>query len=291
MRNVIQNMYKTPDLFICRHPTHRKFDNKVSPFHILKQKKCYNKGCVEFLWRCNVSVKGKKCPRGYKHVGRNCFSCKYYYDEKICRIPEPLVDDKTLKQFFENLDEYEYWLSTVEGREIAFSGKIASVYPYLRKIIDNGRSSIRMNGFLITFDNGHIGYDLFDDTIYLKTSVSFLIKWQPAPVDDIELRAVIKNDRGRIVLIKPRHIEIMRHGGQPVIDYSKALVGRATGKTVKDDISLCRNCPFGSLLDVEQIYPKLNHYRRFYCLRGVEYSKGCMVRLERKLREYLQTEV
>ena len=284
-------MYKAKGLFICRHPVHKKFDFAVSPYHILKQKKCYKKGCVEFLWRCNVSNKGKKCPRGYQHVGRNCFSCKYYYDEKICRIPEALVDDRTLEQFFKDLDEYEFWLSTVEGYKADFSGKVASVYPSLLKTIDNDRSAIRMTGFLITFNNGHIGDCLFDDAIYLSVGVGFVSRWQPAPGDELDFRAELRNNRGRIVLSRPTRIEIVKSGAEPIIDYSKALVGRATGIEVKDDIKLCHNCPYGALLDVEQLRPKQNSYRRFYCLRGVEYSMDCIVRLERKLKEYLQDQV
>ncbi len=290
MQNVIKNMYKSKGLFICRHPVHQKFDFAVSPYHILKQKKCYKKGCVEFLWRCNVGVRGKKCPRGYKHVGRNCFSCKYYYEEKICRIPESLVDDQTLAQFFKDLDDYEFWLWMVCGRKVEFSGKVASVYPSLLKTVDNDKSFIKMSGFLITFDCGYIGDDLFDDTIYLQTSAHFLSKWQPAPGDELDFEATLNNDRGRIVLTKPSRVEIARCGAQPIINYSKALVGRATGIIVSDDTRLCRNCPYGALLDVEEIRPKQSQYRRFYCLQGVEFSKDCLVRLERKLQEYFQTQ-
>jgi len=290
MQNVIKNMYKAKDLFVCRHPVHQKFDFSISPYHILKQKKCYKKGCVEFLWRCNVGTKGKKCPRGYKHVGRNCFSCKYYYEEKICRIPESLVDDQTLEQFFKDLDDYEFWLSSVSGRKVEFSGKVASVYPSLLKTIDNDKSFIKMRGFLITFDCGHIGDDLFDDTIYLQTGTHFLAKWQPAPGDELDFEARLNDERGRVILTSPSRVEIIRSENKPIIDYSKALVGRATGNTVKDDIRLCRNCPYGALLDVEEISPKPNEYRRFYCLRGMEFSKDCLVRLERKLQEYLQAQ-
>jgi len=279
-------MYKAKGIFICRHPVHKQFDFTVSPYHILKQKKCYKKGCVEFLWRCNVAIKGKKCPRDYKHVGRNCFSCKYYYDEKICRIPEALIDDAALKQFFYDLDEYEFWLTAVLGRRVDFSGKIASVFPSLKKIIDDGKSSMRMNGFLIKFASGHIGEDFFDDTIYLKIGAGFLSRWEPAPDDEIECTAILNNDRGRVVLAQPRRIEINRGGGSPIIDYSKALVGKTTGAIVKDNIIHCHNCPYGAILDIEEISPKQNSYRRFYCLRGIEYSKDCLVRLDRILQDY-----
>ena len=283
MQEIIRNLLKQKGLFICRHPLHSKFDFEVSPYHILKQKKCFKTGCVEFIWRCKIHGKNIDCPRGYKHVGKNCFSCKHYYEEKICRKPEALVDKETLQKFFDDLKDYEYWLSTVEGKRVSFSGIITAVYPSLVMTVDNNRSSVRMDGFLIKFAKGYIGYDLFDDTIYLHIGRRFLAKWQPAPSDELEFKARLTNSRGKVVLIRPTEVEIEKNEGKPIIDYSKALIGKTTGTIVRDDISLCHQCPFGALLDVIVLRPKRNIYRRFYCLRGVEYSKDCPVRLEQEL--------
>lgn len=283
MQKVIKNLLKQKGLFICRHPLHNKFDFEVSPYHILKQKKCFKTGCVEFIWRCKIYGKKTDCPRGYKHVGKDCFSCKYYYEEKICRRPEALVDPETLEKFFDDLKDYEYWLSTVEGKRAPFSGTVTAVYPSLVMTIDNRKSSVRMNGFLITFARGYIGYDLFDDTVYLHIGKRFLTKWQPAPGDELEFKAEFTSDRGRLVLSRPTEVEIVKNEGKPVINYSIALVGKITGAIVKDDIRHCRQCPFGALLDVRILRPKRDNYQRFYCLRGVEHSKDCPVRLEQKL--------
>lgn len=216
-------------------------------------------------------------------MGKDCFTCKYYYEEKICRKPEALVDPETLKKFLDDLKDYEYWLSTVEGKRISFSGTVTTVYPSFVMTIDNHRSSVRMNGFLITFARGYIGYDLFDDAIYLHIGKKFLAKWQTVPGDELEFKAEFTCDRGRVILFRPTEVEIVKNEGKPVINYSKALVGKITGAIVKDDIGNCQKCPFGALLDVEILRPKRNSYRRFYCLRGVEYSKDCPVRLEQKL--------
>jgi len=286
MQNVIRNMYKQKGLFICKHPMHERFDFEVSPFHILKQKKCFKEGCVEFLWQCKIGTRGKKCPRGYQHVGRNCFSCKFYHEEKICRLPSPTVDSRELESFFRKLGEFEYWLSTVEGLRVQFSGVVSSVHPALVKTIDNGRSNIRLNGFLIKFDSGYIGYDIFDDTLYLQVGSYFLTRWRPAPGDEIDCETELKNDYGRIVLYKPSRIDLTRNGSQPLIDYSKALVGKTTGTEVKDDIKLCRDCPFGALIDIQQIRPRENRYRRFYCLRGINNAATCPVRLAKILDDH-----
>ena len=283
MQKVIKNLLKQKGLFICKHPLHKRFDFEVSPYHILRQKKCFKTGCVEFIWRCKIHGKNTNCPRGYKHVGKNCFSCKYYYEEKICRKPEALVHPETLKKFLDDLSDYEYWLWMVEGKRISFSGTITAVYPSFVMIIDNDRSSVRMNGFLITFPKGYIGYDLFDDTIYLHIGRKFLARWQIAPGDELEFKAQLISDRGRVILLRPTEVEIVKDEGKPVINYSKALVGKITGAIVKDDTLNCQKCPFGALLEVKILGPRRDSYRRFYCLRGVEYSKDCPVRLEQKL--------
>jgi len=278
-------MYKTKGVFRCNHPLHKRFGYEVSPYFILKYKKCYPEGCVEFLWRCRLSGKGKKCPRGYQHVGRNCFSCKQYYEIKVCRSPETGLDEKELSRFFAKLDEFEFWLSDLEGKRVAFSGTIAELNPSLQMIRDNNRSSVRLNGFIISFDSGHIGYDLLDDPLYLRVGSTFLARWRPAPGDQLDCRAILTIERGRMVLSKATGVEISRGGSEPLADFSKALVGRATGRIVQDDIRLCRYCPYGSLLDVCDIRPKENHYRRFYCLKGIEYAESCPIRLSRLLDE------
>lgn len=283
MQNIIKNMYKSRDVFICKHPTHEKFDFQVSPYHVLKVKKCLKEGCVEFLWRCKIGQKGKKCPRGYNHVGRNCFSCKYYHEEKICRMPVTLLNDIEYEQFKNDFDNFEYWLSSVENKRLSFSGQISSVFPLYLKTIDNGRSSVALTGFLLKFDKGYIGYDLFDDTIYLRIGRTFLENHRPAPGDDFDCQAQLVNDRGRMILIKPSHVEISKNGGEQLIDFSRALVARTTGAIVTDDIRLCRHCPYGALLDVREISPKENFYRRFFCMRGVENAYTCPIRLARIL--------
>jgi hypothetical protein len=286
MQTVIKNRYKQRGLFVCHHPVHSRFNFEVSPYHVLKQKQCYGCGCVQFLWKCKIYGKSFVCPRGFKHVGRNCFSCKHYYEEKICRSPETSLDSESMTAYMRELEDYRYWLSTVIDRKVKFSGKIESVFPSLTKTIDNHKSHIQLQGFLISFAKAHIGFDLFDSTIYLHVGHRFIEKWQPAPDDSIDCSAELKFDRGRIVMINPTHVEIDQGDQLPYLNYSKALVGKSTGSIVVDNISACRGCPFGALLDIEVIRPKPNQYRRFYCLRGVSHSQNCPIRLEWELSEH-----
>ncbi len=241
---------------------------------------------MQFVWKCKIFGKDFDCPRDFKHVGRNCGDCKHYYEEKIYRKPEFQVGETELAAFMSQLEDYRYWLSTVVDRKVTFSGEIAGVFPSLIKIIDYDKSEIRLNGFLIRFERAHLGYDLFDDRIYLQVGQGFLRKYQPADGDAIECQAILKTDRGRVVIINPTRIEYAQGDNQPLIDYSKALVGKSTGAIVKDNCSLCRGCPYGALMDVVVIRPQPNQYRRFYCLRGVDMSRDCPIRLEYKINAY-----
>jgi len=204
-------------------------------------------------------------------------------------MPATLLDDTEYHQFKSDFDNFEYWLSTVENKRLSFSGKISSVLPLFLKTIDSGRSNVSLTGFLLKFEQGHIGYDLFDDTIYLRVGRTFLENRRPAPGDDLECEAQLINDRGRMILIKPSHVEISKNGAEELIDFSRALVARTTGTIVTDDIKLCRGCPYGALLDIREIGPKENSYRRFFCMRGVETAYTCPIRLERILQS-LQTD-
>lgn len=286
MQTIIKNRFKQSNLFVCRHPAHKRFDFAVSPYHIFEQKRCHKEGCVQFVWKCKIFGKDFDCPRDFKHVGRNCGDCKHYYEEKIYRKPEFQVGETELAAFMSQLEDYRYWLSTVVDRKVTFSGEIAGVFPSLIKIIDYDKSEIRLNGFLIRFERAHLGYDLFDDRIYLQVGQGFLRKYQPADGDAIECQAILKTDRGRVVIINPTRIEYAQGDNQPLIDYSKALVGKSTGAIVKDNCSLCRGCPYGALMDVVVIRPQPNQYRRFYCLRGVDMSRDCPIRLEYKINAY-----
>lgn len=198
-------------------------------------------------------------------------------------MPMTLLGENEYRQFRNDFDNFEYWLSTVENKRLSFSGKISSVFPLFLKTIDDGRSNISLTGFLLKFERGHIGYDLFDDTIYLRVGRTFLENHRPAPGDDLDCEAHLINDRGRMILIKPSRVEINKKGGEQLIDFSRALVARTTGAIVIDDIKLCRNCPYGALLDVREISPRENSYRRFFCMRGVDTAYTCPVRLERIL--------
>ena len=68
---------------------------------------------------------------------------------------------------------------------------------------------------------------------------------------------------------------------------SRARVGRATGRIIEGSVVRCGECPYCSLMDIEDRGRKeAVHYRRYYCLRGVTNPDNCPVRIE----EIVQTE-
>ncbi len=289
MAEVIRNLYKAAGLFTCRHPAHRRFGYEVSPYHIFCVKKCmpllqsmrgYPSGCVEFLWRCRTFEKGQACPRGFKHVGRGCFSCKQYHEDKVTFSPETTLQNGGLPIFIDRLREYQGWLSEMDGKLIEFVGTAESIMPHLAMYVESNRYSVEMDGFYASFAEGHIGRDTFADRLYLKLSTSQVERHRIAPGDRVECEAYFTESRGRIILRKPRKIEVARCGGRADISFSRALVGRATGKIIAGDIEYCTGCPFVSLVDIENNNRRTpTFYRRFYCLRGVDDSENCPVRL------------
>jgi hypothetical protein len=189
-----------------------------------------------------------------------------------------------LRDFIDDLREYESWVESMNGRSVRFSGITGSIEPHYRMKINPRNSNVIMDGYYVAFDKGYIGNDLFDDRIYLRISEKSLIRTQIAPGDETEFEAVFTPDRGRIILRNPRRLEITKNGGRPALTPSRARVGRATGRIITGSITHCRNCPYCSLLDIEDISRQQpSYYRRFYCLRGVTDSEICPVRLEKFL--------
>ena len=200
MPETIRNLLKQTGVFKCRHPAHKRFGYDVSPYHIMVKKGCYPDGCMEFLWRCRLLGKGKKCPRGYKHVGKGCFSCPEFYDEKLTFNPGSELNDKALNRFMEDLVEFRGWLETMRGRRIRFSGLVDSVKPHLRMTIESRGRRVRMDGYYAAFMGGYLDNDYFEDKIYLKLNTSFLERTEAAPGDREDNRGFGGEMRGMPLL-------------------------------------------------------------------------------------------
>ena len=282
MNKSIKNFSKTPGIFKCRHPAHKLFKYQISPYHVLTLKKCYPQGCVEFLWRCRLFEKGQTCHRKIKHVGRGCFSCSHYIELKVSYSPEILTDAKSFGYFIDDYHEYQGWLESKHGRTVNISGKIDSVKPHLTLELSANRQMMDFDGFFISLTSGYINNDLFDDKLYLRISSSQLEKFKPAPGDSIESEAIFSHTKGRVILQRARKLNIERYGGYLDFNISKALVSRATGAIIRSDIIFCSGCQNCSLIDIKDSSRTAStSYRRFFCLRGIEDSENCPVRIEK----------
>lgn len=280
MSEVIRNEFKAFGVFKCHHPAHRHFGYNISPYHVLDIKKCYPGGCVEFIWRCHSFEKGQPCHRGYQHVGRDCYSCKQYHESKIDYAPESSFENHKLTNFVDRYHQFRGWLEDMRGKLVAFSGRIDAVSPHLEMYLESKHSSVELDGYYLTFTEGDFSGYHFASRLYLKLSASAIERLRPAESDIIECEAFFTESRGRVILQKPRKIEITKNGGQVNLNISRALVGRATGKVIIGPVAKCHGCPFISLVDIEDNRRRTaTRYRRYFCLRGIEDSETCPIRL------------
>ncbi len=125
----MRNLYKQNNFFVCKHDTHKHFSSKISVYHILEEKKCYPNGCVYFKWKCKTLAKKKKCHRNFSTVGKHCFSCKHFYEEKIHQFPQLIISENEESNFFEEYGEFCDWIISLENKQIFCEGIIHSILP------------------------------------------------------------------------------------------------------------------------------------------------------------------
>lgn len=278
------NQYKRTDVFRCRHLSHRDFENRVSVYHVLKEKKCYPEGCMQFLWRCQMLNKGGSCPKGYHHVGRNCFSCKWYYDEKMHCRPEVILSHEEGREFWQSYRDFEDWLSFNQNRQVEFSGKVNSVKPHFRKLVSSRENSLRLLGFLLGLNDGFIGRTGFDTDLYVNISLRFQERHRIAVDDDIEGLAILTEDRGRLILARPRRLEFNYRSNGETLTPQQAIVAFKTGRELSSQPEECLSCRWGVLVDKIEREERLPGKRRtLFCLRGVANPEECPFLLASKL--------
>lgn len=284
MQRILKNQYKRQDVFRCSHKAHFKFEKSVSVYHVLREKNCFPQGCIYFFWKCRLLNKGKSCFKGFEHVGKKCFGCKEYYEEKVCYQPELLLAQEKYEKFKKSLEEYEEWLGEVLGRDIEFSGEINSVKPHLKKIIYPNGQSLRFKGFLLSFKNGWIDRVFFDDYIYAKVSIRAQEKYKFSRGDKLDFKARLKVDRGRIVLEKVRYVDFSKRSDNSSWDLSEALVAKSTGTEFDCQPERCLVCEKGCLLDVvDKSSPRERVFRHLFCLAGIKDPENCLYDLKKRV--------
>jgi hypothetical protein len=286
MQKILINQHKRQDVFRCGHKAHFKFDKNVSVYHVLRERNCFPQGCIYFLWKCQLLNKGRRCPKGYEHVGRKCFGCKYYYEDKVCHQPEVILENQEFEEFKKSLEEYEEWLESVVGKDVEFSGEINTVKPHLKKIITGSRRSMFFKGFLLSFKQGFVNRVFFDDYTYASVSTKSHEKNRFARGDKVDFLARLRVDHGRIVLDKIRRIEFTEKRDAPSWDFSQAIVAKNVGTELDCQPEKCLRCEKGCLLDVvERSESKDKISRHLFCLAGTEDPEVCFYDLKKKVEK------
>ena len=278
------NHYKRQDVFKCVQEAHARFENKVSAYHVLKEKRCYPRGCIYFNWRCRRLNKGRSCPRKFKHVGKKCFGCKEFYDEKVINRPEVVLSDEEFSIFMRDLREFEIWLNGLKGIELNLSGTIYSVKPRMRQVIQGKRSHIELNGFALIFREVFIDLVRFEDLCYVNVSKSLQAKYRFSKGDKVDLYARLSVDRGRLIFKRPNRIEIDERGEGKTWSWDKALVAARTASPIPYQLERCFACDKGCLLDtIERTNAGERHKRQLFCLEGIKDPQHCIYDLAKSI--------
>lgn len=280
MRKIYTNLYKRSDVFTCPHSSHHKFGGVVTPYHILHEKKCYPEGCIVFIWKCRLLDKGHACPRKFKHVGRKCFSCKHFFEDKYHQQPRLRISGEEFDRFQSDLDDLDYWFGEILGREIELEATVKAVKPDFRAFGSPEREQYQFSNWLLVFDNAHVGYDLFDDICFARISDRTQSRFRFGQSSHMICRAIPVFDRGRLVFTKLHNFDITDNGQKP--DWTRAAAEVAAATAVRLDIQAekCLACRYGCLIDRGH-HGGRNGTRSLLCLAGQRLPGECAYPLMR----------
>ena len=280
LSRTIVNQYKRHDVFRCIHQSHTNFEHKVSVYHVLKEKQCYPQGCIYFNWKCRQLNKGITCSKKFKHVGRKCFNCKEFYDEKEIFKPERLIDEPSYEKFTRELIAFEDWFEELRGKEVDFSGTINSVKPGFYQKTESPHNNISFDGFLINFREGYINLDHFKDFVYVKISSSMQHRYKFSQGDRLNFYARLQEKQGRILLSRINRIDIEHKADNEVWTGSKAQLAKKTGTIIPVQYDTCLNCDKGSLIDGNT---SSKRHRMLLCLEGIKNPHYCTYSISKLL--------
>ncbi|MCP4632759.1 MAG: hypothetical protein GY855_07515 [candidate division Zixibacteria bacterium] len=281
-RMVLNNPLKRNDIFRCTHQAHTNFDFSVSVNHVLKEKKCFPEGCIDFKWFCSSLKKENKCHRGFTSVGKECDGCRYFDEEKLQRIPKLLLSSEKYKNFIEHLDEFESYFVGNKQRYIEFSGIIEAVKPF---VVENRKPySRRFDGFILQFDGGYFGIDSIEDRIYTRIGSGSQQRFRFIAGDDLDFKCFIGLNKGRIALSNIKGVRFNERGEGYLWNTGKAKVAVSSGKFLDIKLDKCYKCQMGILVDsAPQDCDEKR--RRIFCLQGVENPQECVYKI---YKQYMQ---
>jgi hypothetical protein len=266
------------DVFRCDHPAHKRFGGRVSAYHVMKEKACFPDGCLVFLWRCEIKEKGGRCVRGFGHVGKLCRGCTHYNEEKLHFQPRSVLNSEEESEFREDLENFETWLDGVRGKRLPVAGKIASIKPWLEKTV-GVETHWRVRGYLLVVKEGFIGLESVEDAIFVRVPDSLMRSQKFETGMRIDLTAEIGEDRGRLIVVRPRSVELSGtgEGGPPGRD-AMAVAAKLSTR-MDDQPDRCLECRHGLLVDLDNPRESgVKHRRELYCVKGMTDSENCYVK-------------
>jgi len=228
--------------------------------------------------------KGRSCPRKFKHVGRKCFGCKEFYDEKVINRPELLLSHEEFSKFMRDLADFETWLNSLKGIEVNLCGTIYSIKPRMRQFLHGKRRSVELSGFVVTFREAFIDLVNFEDLCYLTIGKGLQAKYRFSKGDKVDLYARVSLDRGRLIFKRPNRIEIDERGLGGAWSWEEALVAARTASAIPYQLEKCFACERGCLLDtIERTNTGERHKRQLFCLEGMRDPQSCVYDLAKRI--------
>jgi hypothetical protein len=270
-----KNLYKQPHVFRCVHDVHRRFQSELSPFYILNQKKCFPDGCVYFQWKCRLLAKHKMCFRGFSQVGKKCFNCRYFYEEKEHQYPELMENGWDRSSFLEAFEEFEEWVQELKAKRVPCEGTVAAVIPELSLKHQGGKQQLLAYGFLIRFNEGFINNCLFEDPFYLSISSQTQNQLLIRKDDVIEFEANLNIDRGRFKFNRSGKFQFYQRGEEKALRSTDVLAALRTYTIQENQPEKCLRCQHGILVDRESATPGPS--RATICLQGIADYRYCAV--------------
>jgi hypothetical protein len=275
MQESWRNQYKASDLFFCPQRLHKHHENGTSVWHILKYKSCFPQGCISFLWKCRKFDDGHKCHRGKKHVGKDCFSCSFFYDLKNAFQPELLVSHDEYQEFAKEFAAFEEWIVGISGKRIEVRGKITSISPLLTNYGENGLANVSCRGILLYFREGIFKYDRFLDPFYARLSFDVYDRSGVVVGDEIDFKGELLIDRGRFVFEKVGSVEVIRAAGGDQVPANQLRQVKYTGTVIESQPAKCLRCRHGLLIDNAASDGRSTPRRLMYCAKGVADYRYC----------------
>jgi hypothetical protein len=273
MIHTIENLYKKPDIFHCVHDVHRHFKSDVSPYHVLKEKKCYPDGCIYFQWKCKQLAKLNKCFRNFTQTGRECFNCKYFFEEKIHQYPEINLNNEQATLFFEQFEQFEDRIGTLKHKRVPCEGTVNSIKPKIVLYKNHNRFTPALKGFLVRFNEGFIDNRHFIDPFFLSISAMTQNKLQIRNEDSIEFVANLHIDKGRFIFVKSGNFHFFNRGNGKPFRKSEALLALNNFTIQGGQPKKCLICEYGILADIVSDSP--GPQRTVVCLQGVNDYNFC----------------